>query len=52
MVLVVNNLPANAGDIGDVGLILGWGRSPGGGPGNPLHPGEAQAQRSLEGYSP
>ena len=33
MVLVVKNLPANAGD---VGLIPGWGRSPGGGHGNPL----------------
>ena len=26
--LVVKNLPANAGDIRDVGLILGSGRSP------------------------
>ena len=34
--LVVNNLPANAGDIKDLGLISGLGRSPGGGPGNPL----------------
>ena len=33
---VVKNLPANAGDAGDMGLILGWGRSPGGGNGNPL----------------
>ena len=30
------NPPANAGDIGDVGLILGLGRSPGGGHGHPL----------------
>ena len=30
---VVKNLPANAGD---VGLIPGLGRSPGGGNGNPL----------------
>ena len=29
-------LVASAGDIRDVGLILGWGRSPGGGHGNPL----------------
>ena len=36
VVLVVKNLPANAGDIRDMGLILGWGRSPGGGHGNPL----------------
>ena len=27
--LVVKNLPANAGDVRDVGLITGWGRSPG-----------------------
>ena len=33
---VVKNLPANAGDAGDVGLIPGSGRSPGGGNGNPL----------------
>ena len=31
------NPPANAGDTGDVGSILGSGRSPGGGHGNPLH---------------
>ena len=29
-------LPANAGDTGDVGMIPGSGRSPGGGNGNPL----------------
>ena len=33
---MVKNLPANAGDIRDVGLILELGRSPGGGHGNPL----------------
>ena len=32
----VKNLPANAGDIRDAGLILGSGRSPGRGYGNPL----------------
>ena len=32
----VKNSPANAGDAGDVGLIPGWGRSPGEGNGNPL----------------
>ena len=32
----VKNLPANAGDAGDLGLIPGSGRSPGGGHGNPL----------------
>ena len=36
-VLVVKNLPANAGDLRDVGLIPGSGRSLGGGHGNPLH---------------
>ena len=30
------NLPANAGDIRDVGSIAGSGRSPGGGHGNTL----------------
>ena len=34
LVLVVKNLPANAGDIRKVGLILGSERSPGGGHGN------------------
>ena len=33
---MVKNLPVNAGDIRDVGLILGSGRFPGGGNGNPL----------------
>ena len=36
VVLVVKNLPANAGDIRDMGLISGLGRSPGRGSGNPL----------------
>ena len=36
MVLMVKNLPANAGDSRDVGLISGLRRSPGGGHGNPL----------------
>ena len=30
------NLPANAGDAGDTGLIPGLGKSPGEGNGNPL----------------
>ena len=34
--LVVKNLPANAGDIRDVGSIPGSVRSPGEGHGNPL----------------
>ena len=33
---MVKNLPASAGDIGDMGLIPGLGRSPGGGNGHPL----------------
>ena len=36
VVLLVKNPPANAGDIRDVGLVLGSGRSPGGRHGNPL----------------
>ena len=34
--LVVKNLPANAGDLRDMGSIPGLGRSPGEGHGNPL----------------
>ena len=33
---VVKNPPVNAGDLRDVGLMPGWGRSPEGGHGNPL----------------
>ena len=36
MVPVVKNLPANAGEIRDLGLIPGPGRFPGEGHGNPL----------------
>ena len=36
MALVVKSLPVNAGDIRDMGLIPGLGRSPGEGHGNPL----------------
>ena len=36
VVLVVKNLPVNAGDQRDVGSIPGLGRSPGGGHDNPL----------------
>ena len=36
VVLVVKNSPANAGDIRDTGSILGSGRYPGEGHGNPL----------------
>ena len=53
--LVVKNLPANAGDIRDAGLIPGSGRSPGGGHGSPLQCScleNPRGQRSLDGYSP
>ena len=33
---MVKNLPATAGDIRHPGSTPGWGRSPGGGNGNPL----------------
>ena len=33
---MVKNPPANTGDVRDVGLIPGWGRSLGGRHGNPL----------------
>ena len=33
---MVKNMPANAGDVRDAGLILGLGRFPGGGNSNPL----------------
>ena len=36
MALGGKNLPANAGDLRDVGSIPGWGRFPGEGNGNPL----------------
>ena len=50
MALVVENLLVNTEDIRDLGLILGSGRSPGGGHGNPvLLPGESHGQRSLVG---
>ena len=34
--LVLKNLPANAGDVRDTGIISGLRRSPGGGHSNPL----------------
>ena len=51
---MVKNSPANAGDVRDVGLILGSGRSPGEGNGNPLQYScleSPHGQRSLAGYS-
>ena len=52
---MVKNLPANAGDVRDMGSIPGLGRSPGGGHGNPLQCSYLEnphGQRSLVGYSP
>ena len=50
------NPPANAGDAGNTGSILGWGRSPGEGNGNPLQysclKNPTDRERSLVGYSP
>jgi len=50
MVLVVKNLPANAGDIKAVGSIPGSGRFPGGN--LPALRGKSHGERSLAGYSP
>ena len=53
--LVVKSPLAKAGDIRDVGLIPGWGRSPGGGHGNLLQsscPKNPHGRNSLTGYSP
>ena len=47
VVLVIKNLPANAGDVRDTGSIPELGRSPGGGHGKTAH-----GQRSLVDYSP
>ena len=52
---VIKNPPASAGDVTDLGLIPGCGRSPGGGHGNPTPvflPGESHGHRSLVGYGP
>ena len=54
--LVVKNLPGNAGDIRNTGLIPGLGRSPGGSrawqPTPVFLPGKFHGQRSLVGCSP
>ena len=56
--VVKKNPPANAGDTGDAGLILGLGGSPGKGNGNPLQYSCLEnsmlllAWRSLASYSP
>ena len=50
---MLKNLPANAGDAGDMGSIPGLGRFPGAENGNPLqYSGKSHEQRSLAGYSP
>ena len=53
---MVKDLPANVGDVRDVGLIAGSGRSPGEGrawqPTPVFLPGESHGQRSLAGYGP
>ena len=51
---VVKNLPANAGDTGDVGLIPGLGSFPREVNGNPLHilSWKVHGQRRLVGYCP
>ena len=53
--LVVKNLSANAGNVGDTGSTPGSGRCPGGGHGNPLQYSSLEnhhGHRCLEGYSP
>ena len=52
---MVKNLPVNAGDKREAGSVPGWGRSPGGGHGNPLQYScleNPHGQRSLMGYIP
>ena len=52
---MVRNPPASVGDAGDMGLIPGSGRSPGGKKWQPTPvflPGESHGQRSLGSYSP
>ena len=48
MVVVVKNLPINAGDVRDAGSIPGSGRSPG--VGTLFLTGQFHGQRSQEGY--
>ena len=53
--IVVKNPPANAGEVRDVGLIPGSGRSPWRRKWQPTPvflPGESHRQRSLADYSP
>ena len=50
--LAVKNLPANAGDKRETGLILGWGRSLAGGNGNPLQYSCLENTMDRGAYSP
>ena len=52
VVLVVKNLPANAGDVRDMGSIPGSGRFPEGGHGNPLQYSCLENPMDREAYSP
>ena len=55
MALVVKNLPANARDVRDTGLIPGSGRFPSRSSRQPTPaflPEESHGQRTLEDYSP
>ena len=52
MVPLVKNLPANAVDARDMGLIPGLGRSPGEGNGKPHQYSCLENPMSLVGYSP
>jgi len=47
----VKNPPANAGDLRDAGSIPEWGRSPGGGNGNPLQYSSLENPMDREAYS-
>jgi len=52
---VLKNPSAKAAEVRDAGLIPGFGRSPGGGHGNPLQYScleNPHGQRSLVGYCP
>ena len=52
MVLMVKNLPVNAGDVREVSLIPGLGKSPGGGYSNLLQYSCLENSWSQMGYSP
>ena len=47
---MVKNLPANAGDLRDMGSIPGLGRSPGEGHGNPLQYSCLENSMDLEAW--